>query len=120
MTDENEIRGLIETLLAAIDAQDWERLSGLLSEDTRYEVSGFPAFCGRPAVMDYYRRLRPVKHGRHTIDEIIPGDGSAVCTGRFTGIKKSGEDIDILFADVIRLAGRRIKQRRVYFCQPAQ
>ena len=71
MNKTNYIPGMIEALLTAIDNCDWDSLSKLLSDDTVYEVSGFPRFEGREAVMDYYENIRPIESGEHTINSIV-------------------------------------------------
>jgi ketosteroid isomerase-like protein len=118
MNDKNYIPGLVQALLTAIDHQDWESLSKLLSADTIYEVSGFPRFEEKSAVMDYYENTRPIKSGIHTIESIITDGDRGVCCGHFVGVKKDGESVDLLFADEISFENLKIKQRRVYFCQP--
>ena len=65
------IAGAIEALLTAIDNQDWDSLSKLLCDDTVYEVSGFPRFDGKQAVMDYYEKIRPILSSTHTIKSIV-------------------------------------------------
>ena len=119
MTEKNYIPSMVEALLMAIDNCDWDSLSKLLSTDTVYEVSGFPRFDGKDAVMDYYENIRPIESGEHTIDSIVAEENKAVCCGRFVGTKKNGELVDVLFADELGFENFRIKQRRVYFCQPA-
>lgn len=118
MNDKNYVPGLIQALLTAIDNMDWNTLSSLLSESTIYEVSGFPRFEGKSAVMDYYEIIRPIKSGTHTVESIITDGDRGICCGHFVGIKKDGESVDLLFADEISFENLKIEQRRVYFCQP--
>jgi uncharacterized protein len=119
MSNKNYIPGLMQVLLTAIDHQDWDSLSKLLSDDTIYDGSGFPRFEGKSAVMDYYENIRPIKFGTHTIESIISEGNKGVCCGHFSGVKKDGERVELLFADEIGFENFKIKQRRVYFCQPA-
>ena len=88
MNKTNYIPGMIEALLTAIDNCDWDSLSKLLSDDTVYEVSGFPRFEGREAIMDYYENIRPIESGEHTINSIVSEGDKGVCCGRFIGRKK--------------------------------
>jgi ketosteroid isomerase-like protein len=118
VNDNNYIPGLIETLLGAIDNCDWEALSELLGDDTVYEVSGFPHFEGKHAVMNYYENIRPIDAGHHTIDSIVSEGDEAVCCGRFVGTKRDGNVVDVLFADKLQFVNFKIEKRRVYFCQP--
>ena len=118
MQDNSYIDNIITNLLDAIDQQDWDALSSLLHDDTEYEVTGFPLFRGKAAVIHYYESLRPVRSGSHRIDTIIKDRDCAVCCGQFTGTKKNGEEIDLLFSDVLKFEDNKIRQRRVYFCIP--
>ena len=114
----NYVPGGMRALLTAIDNQDWHSLALLLCDDTCYEVSGFAPFRGKHAVLEYYRHERPILSGIHTIESIISEGDSGVCCGRFVGVKKNAERVDIRFADEIHFQNFRIRQRRVYFCQP--
>lgn len=118
MKDNSYIKGEIEALLVAIDSEDWDSLSKLLHDDTLYEVTGFPRFQGRRAVLDYYENIRPIRVGVHTIESIVIEGDSGICCGHFAGTKKDGEKIDVLFADAMTFENFKIKSRRVYFCAP--
>ena len=113
-------RTIVDRLLAAIDARDWQALGALLTEDSRYTVSGYPSFAGRDAVLHYYRELRPIASGSHRIDGVVAEPGHAVSWGRFAGVKTDGTTVDVLFADVLELSGSCIQARQVYFCEPAE
>ncbi len=120
MNDKNYIPELIQALLRAIDNKDWASLSKLLCDDTVYEVSGFPRFDGKNAVMEYYENIRPIKSGTHIIESIISKGDKGVCCGIFSGVKMNGDRIDVMFADEISFKNFKIKQRRVYYCQPEE
>lgn len=118
MQNNSYIEGVINSLLRAIDDEDWDSLGKLLHHETVYEVSGFPRFEGSLAVMDYYENIRPIKSGSHSIDRLIKEGDWACCTGRFAGVKKDGEKVELLFSDALEFEDFKIKQRRVYFCIP--
>ena len=117
MLDEKFISGVVEALLTAIDNQDWDSLAKLFSDDAVYEVTGFPLYEGRKAIMNYYENIRPIQSGTHTIESIYQNDKAAVCCGNFKGIKTNGEGIELRFADELEFENFKIKNRRVYFCQ---
>ena len=119
MTNNSYIQGAIKALLVALDNEDWDSFAKLLDNDAVYEVSGYPRFEGKRAIMDYYENIRPIKSGTHIIESIFTDADKAVCCGKFSGLKKDGERIDLFFADEISFENFKIKQRRVYFCQPA-
>jgi hypothetical protein len=68
--------------------------------------------------MDYYENTRQIISGTHLIESIISDGDRCVCCGNFVGVKKNDERIELLFADEITFENFKIKQRRVYFCQP--
>ncbi|NKB38464.1 MAG: hypothetical protein GKR93_15090 [Gammaproteobacteria bacterium] len=117
MLDQKFISGIVEALLTAIDNQDWDSLAKLFSDDAVYEVTGFPLYKGRKAIMTYYEKIRPIQSGVHTIESIYTNDNAAVCCGNFTGLKNNGERIDLRFADELEFENFKIRNRRVYFCQ---
>lgn len=118
MKDTKYMHGIIKALLVAIDNQDWDSLAKLLDDDSVYEVSGYPRFAGKQSVIDYYENIRPIISGTHMIESIVTEGDKAVCCGGFAGIKKDGERVELFFADQIFFENFKIKQRRVYFCQP--
>ena len=69
--------------------------------------------------MNYYRRLRPIRSGEHTVSAVLEKGNRVVSLGRFKGEKTDGMKIDIMFADELIIEHSRVKDRRVYFCQPA-
>ncbi len=117
MLEKKFIYGIADALLTAIDNQDWDSLAKLFSEDALYEVTGFPVYTGRKAIMDYYENIRPIQTGAHSIGSIYTNENAAVCCGNFTGMKKNGERVDLGFADELEFENFKIKNRRVYFCQ---
>lgn len=105
----------IETLLRAIDERDWIALEGLLHPDSSYEVPGFPSYRGRAAIMDYYRHVRPIESGRHELEFMVAEGLRVVACGRFTGLKRDGSQVALLFADAVAFDEGLIISRRVYF-----
>jgi len=118
MNTSNYIPEMMEALLTAIDEEDWSSLEKLLGDESIYEVSGFPRFEGKRAVMDYYETIRPIKSGKHFITSILTDGDKGICSGKFSGVKNNGEKVDLFFIDEINFENFKIKQRRVYFCQP--
>lgn len=108
----------IKMLLRTIDSQDWGVVEALLHAQTEYEVSGFLPFRGRDAVMNYYKVLRPIRKGEHLIESSIIDGNRAVVWGRFAGTRKDGLDFSLLFADVMTFEDKKIRKRRVYYCEP--
>lgn len=111
------MKEIVHALLRAIDDKDWDSLSKLLADDTSYEVSGFPIFSGKHAVLDYYENIRPIVSGTHAVESIICEGKKLCCSGRFSGELKNGDKIDVLFADLLEIDNFKITRRCVYYCQ---
>lgn len=112
------LRTAIKMLLRAVDEQDWGVLEALLHPQTEYEVSGFLPFRGRDSVMNYYRTVRPIRKGEHLVERIVVDGDYAVTWGRFNGVTNDGAEISILFADALTFENRKVRKRRVYYCEP--
>jgi ketosteroid isomerase-like protein len=119
MSAQNDpLRTVMRLLLRSIDSKDWGVVEALLHPATEYDVSGFVPFRGRDAVMNYYRNVRPVAQGEHIIESMMVDGDSGVCWGRFSGKLRDGEEISVWFADVMQFENRKIRKRRVYYCEP--
>ena len=106
-------------MFAAIDAEDWDALSGRLHPDVVYERPGYPEFVGRARVLGFYRHDRLVVSGRHEIDGVIVEGDTAASWGRMRGTLRDGSQADVRFAEVCRFVDGRIRTRRSYFFRTA-
>jgi ketosteroid isomerase-like protein len=118
MSTPDPLQTPIRMLLRSIDSADWGVVEALLHPQTEYEVSGFLPFRGRDAVMTYYRTLRPIRKGEHIIESVVSDGTRAVVCGRFNGTRTDGLDFSILFADAMTFEEKKIRKRRVYYCEP--
>lgn len=103
----------MRAMLAAIDAQDWVRLEGLLHPHAVYVAPGGARFEGRGSVMDYYRAVRGMAGGHHTIEGLLAETDQAVCWGRFDGTRRDGTPVSLKFSDIVRFEGGLVRERRV-------
>lgn len=117
-TPVDPLRTAIKMLLRSIDAKEWGVVEALMHPQTEYEVSGYPPFCGRESVMTYYRNVRPIRKGEHLLERIVVDGDHAVSWGRFNGVRNDGTEISILFADAMSFENRKVRKRRVYYCEP--
>ena len=118
MTANDPTRTAMRMLLRSIDAGDWTVLEALFHPQVEYEVSGNLPLRGRDSVLNYYRNVRPVRRGEHLVEAMVVDGDTGICWGRFNATMKDGLETSILFADVMTFADRKIRKRRVYFCEP--
>jgi ketosteroid isomerase-like protein len=118
MNAPDPVKTAMRLFLRAIDEEDWGVVEALLHPAVEYDVSGFVPFRGRDAVMNYYRNVRPVAIGEHIIESILADGDSGACWGRFTGKRRDGAEISVWFADIMQFENRKIRRRRVYYCEP--
>ena len=118
MTDNDPTRTAMRMLLRSIDAADWQVVEALLHLQVEYEVSGNVPMRGRDAVMNYYRNVRPVRSGEHLLESMAVEGSTGICWGRFNATLKDGQETTLLFADVMTFEDRKVRKRRVYFCEP--
>lgn len=107
-------------LLRAIDAADWLVVESLFHPQAEYEVSGHRPMRGRDAIMTYYKNVRPIRKGEHLIESMAVEGNNGVCWGRFNATRQDGTELSVLFADIMTFEDRKIRKRRVYFCDPSQ
>lgn len=117
MTDGDQLRTAMRMLLRSIDSGDWNVVEALMHPAAEYEVSGYVPFKGRDTILNYYKNVRPVASGTHYIQSLLVEGESGVCTGRFQGKTRDGGEIDVLFADIMTFENKKIRQRRVYYCE---
>ena len=109
----------IRSMFEFVDTQDWDGLAQCFHDQIVYERPGYDPLVGKPAVLEFYRRIRVVSAGRHSIDRVLTDGEFIACWGRFAGIAKDGRALRVGFADVYGLEGMLIRSRRTFFDSPA-
>jgi ketosteroid isomerase-like protein len=112
-------RQFVAELFATIDNGEWGRLRRFFTVDCTYERPGYPSICGIEALQHFYREVRVIACGRHTIEGVACGAATIACWGEFAGTSREGEPLRERFADVYEMAGDRIACRRSFFFRPA-
>jgi ketosteroid isomerase-like protein len=112
-------RVLVEQLFHTIDARQWDALPRFFSPEVIYERPGYEPLIGLDQLLHFYRTVRVIASGTHTLEQLVLDDACGACWGRFVGLHKNGSSIDERFADVYTLTGGRIATRRSYFFRPA-
>ena len=103
----------MRAMLSAIDAEDWDTLARLLHPQALYVAPGGARFEGRGSVLDYYRAVRGIAAGRHTIEGLLAEADHAVSWGRFDGTRRDGTPVRMKFSDIVRFEDGLIRERRL-------
>jgi ketosteroid isomerase-like protein len=112
-------RALIEQLFQTIDTRDWDKLPPFFATDIVYERPGYEPLVGLEQLLNFYRNVRVIASGSHSLEKLVLDDTCGACWGRFVGLHRDGSMIDERFADVYTFHDGRIATRRSYFFRPA-
>lgn len=82
-----------------VDEQEVDGLLTLFAADAVYRRPGYEPLVGATALERFYRSRRVISSGRHTITELVAEGGKVAVRGGFTGLLKSGERVEVEFAD---------------------
>lgn len=112
---------LISSMFSAIDDNAFERLAGCMDTAVVYERPGYEPIIGYDALLDFYRKTRRIRLGRHDLHRVLCQGEDVVSCGLFTGELKNGEPVTIDFSEIYRLNEQRtrILFRKTYFFQAA-
>lgn len=111
--------GLIRWMFALIDAREWAGLTAVFHPEMTYERPGYDRLVGREAVLHFYREVRVIASGTHHLDSILQDGDAGTSSGRFVGVSRAGEAIEIDFAECYRFRDGKVWARRTYFFVPA-
>jgi ketosteroid isomerase-like protein len=110
----NERERMIQSMMDAVDANDYDRLREIFADDVYYERPRAAPFVGIDSLLRFFREERSVS-GKHVPEQIIADDNRGAAWGVFRGKNRSGADVEITWADVYEFdAVGRIRWRRSY------
>ncbi|ADU51924.1 protein of unknown function DUF1486 [Thermaerobacter marianensis DSM 12885] len=98
-----------------VDAGDLEGLLALFHPEVVYERGGRPPIHGLDALRQFYIGERIVREGRHELERVLVEGPHVAVRGRFRGVLKSGEPVDVRFADFHHFRDGLIWRRYSYF-----
>jgi len=112
---------LITHMFEAIDANAFEELERYLDTSIVYERPGYATLAGMGQLLHFYQCVRCIRSGRHRLHGVMCDGTQAMTHGRFEGMLKSGDPVEIEFSETYRLnpQGTKIAFRKTYFFQPA-
>ncbi|MFW5948671.1 MAG: nuclear transport factor 2 family protein [Halolamina sp.] len=111
-----------------VDAEAYEQLVALFTEDVTYERPGQATIVGREALREFYETGRPLSNGEHELHAVVAdsaargsageqtqsdGGNTVAVRGTFRG-EQNGEPVEIGFADFHEFEGGSIARRYTY------
>ena len=110
---------LVRKYYETVDRGDVRSLLWLFDPEALYRRPGYPDLRGRSDLERFYREQRVISSGRHSIERLLIDRLGAAVYGRFHGLLRSGEDIDLRFADFFELSPvGMITHRDTFFFAP--
>jgi ketosteroid isomerase-like protein len=113
------IEQIVRRYYAAIDCGNIDEVLDLFAADAHYERPGYAPIEGREQLRHFYTRDRVLVGGRHMLDVVVSDAERVSCYGRYVGATRSGESVDVRFADFHRVVDERIAERCTFFFAPA-
>jgi ketosteroid isomerase-like protein len=106
---------LVNRYYELIDIGDFEGVFKLFHEDIIYERGGTPTIHGIDALKGFYRAGRIIQDGRHEIQAVVSQGDWVGVRGVFRGTLKTGERVEVRFADFHQIKENKIWKRYSYF-----
>lgn len=109
----------LHDMFAAIDGRDWERLPQYFAKDVVYCRPGYLPIRGLAELDCFYRKVRIIATGQHTVERLVLSKHVACCWGRFDGQSRDGRTLSEQFADAYILTDGLISFRKTFFFRAA-
>jgi SnoaL-like domain len=101
MTDRKAIQTTLDTYFDGMNAERWDEVAALFTDDAELKAPGIEWVSGRPAVEGYYRAaLGPYPVHRDEPTRIIIADSTATVEIHFSGALASGVPLEFDAVDV--------------------
>ncbi|WP_019633386.1 nuclear transport factor 2 family protein [Actinomadura atramentaria] len=84
---------------ALVDAQEVDALVALFHPAVRYERQGTPEIVGIDALRRFYEGERVIASGSHHLEQVLADGDWVAVRGRFDGVLRDGERVEVRFTD---------------------
>jgi ketosteroid isomerase-like protein len=109
----------VRRLYELIDAGDIPAMLELFTEDATYRRPGYDPLVGRDELERFYRHERIISEGVHTPELVLVNGEHIAVHGRFRGMLKSGNSVEIEYAEFFTVTPEgRFATRETYFFAP--
>lgn len=96
-----------------VDAEAYDDLVALFTEDVVYERPGQAVIEGREALRAFYEEGRPLSDGEHELHAVVVEGDTVAVRGTFRG-EQDGEAVEIGFADFHEFEDGQIRRRDTF------
>lgn len=96
-----------------VDADEYDELVDLFSEDVVYERPGQPVIEGEAALREFYEEGRPLSEGEHELHDVVVDGSTVAVRGTFRG-EQDGEPVELGFADFHEFDDGEISRRYTF------
>lgn len=105
------VAGLVKT----IDAKDTRAFLAHLTPEATFTMGNFPPTTGTAAMTamldNFFGMLSSLSHD---VDDAWTVPGHVICRGRVKYVRKDGREVAATFCNVLRFAGSRVSDYRIY------
>jgi len=113
------VTATVHRLYELIDANDIPAMLDLFADDATYHRPGYDPILGRVQLERFYRQDRIIREGEHTPAVVLANGSDVAVHGRFRGVLKSGEPLELRYAEFFTMApDGRFASRQTYFFAP--
>jgi ketosteroid isomerase-like protein len=98
-----------------IDRQDFKAALSCYMSDAVYRRPGYHPFVGFRAISTFLYEGRVISRGRHELEAVLEDGDMVAVHGSFHGASRSGDPIDVRFADFWRFSDLLVIERDTYF-----
>ena len=106
---------MIEQLFAAIDTKDTRAFAEHLSDECTFRFGNQAAVVGKAGVEKYVAAFfDSIQELEHRIDDVWRDGDAIVCHGMVTYTRRNGSELSVPFANVFRMADRKIREYLIF------
>lgn len=103
LPDEATVLDRIRAYYTSVDADDVDGLLALFAPDARYQRPGYEPLVGHGDLRRFYQGERIIAEGAHTLTETVVDGERVAVHGEFHGLLRTGERVELRFADFFTL-----------------
>lgn len=96
-----------------VDAENYDDLVALFTDNVSYERPGQDAIEGRDALRTFYEEGRPLDDGSHEVHDVLVDGDTVAVRGSFSG-RQNGKHVGFGFADIHEFDDGAIARRYTF------
>ena len=114
MTASGTVADRLDGLFAAIDAKDTDVFLAFLTGDASFRFGSAPALVGHDAIREGVDGFfASIERSTHALRNVLEKDGTLVCEGDVTYVRRDGSELPLPFVNVFEVDGRKIAEYKI-------